>query len=131
MTKLKLRIKTAATEVEYEREHSFLNAEMPKLLEIITKSDNTQPKAILLEAMNGLQQCMDELEGIYQNVSVCLDKFKELSQSQYMQEVTQSFNLQYLGLQNQMQDENRRFTLVSNIMKIKHETAKNVINNLR
>jgi hypothetical protein len=30
-----------------------------------------------------------------------------------------------------MQDENRRFTLVSNIMKTKHDTAKNAINNVR
>ncbi len=47
------------------------------------------------------------------------------------QEMSQSFNLQYLGLQQQMQDENRRFTLVSNIMKTKHDTAKNAINNVR
>ena len=48
-----------------------------------------------------------------------------------MQEMSQSFNLQYLGLQQNMQDENRRFTLVSNIMKTKHDTAKNAINNVR
>jgi hypothetical protein len=48
-----------------------------------------------------------------------------------MQKMSQSFNLQYLGLQQAMQDENRRFTLVSNIMKTKHDTAKNAINNVR
>ena len=48
-----------------------------------------------------------------------------------MTEMSQSFNIQYLGLQQQMQDENRRFTLVSNIMKNKHDTAKNSINNIR
>ncbi len=47
------------------------------------------------------------------------------------QEMSQSFNMQYLGLQQQMQDENRRFTLISNIMKTKHDTAKNAINNIR
>jgi uncharacterized tellurite resistance protein B-like protein len=47
------------------------------------------------------------------------------------QEMSQSFNLQYLGLQQQMQDENRRFTLISNIMKTKHDTAKNSISNVR
>jgi hypothetical protein len=46
-------------------------------------------------------------------------------------EMGQSFNLQYLGLQQQMQDENRRFTLISNIMKNKHDTAKNSISNVR
>jgi len=48
-----------------------------------------------------------------------------------LEEMNQSFNLQYLGLQQQMQDENRRFTLISNIMKTKHDTAKNAISNIR
>jgi hypothetical protein len=50
---------------------------------------------------------------------------------QNMQEMSQSFNLQYLDLQQNMQQENRQFTLVSNIMKNKHDTAKNSINNIR
>ena len=45
--------------------------------------------------------------------------------------MNQSFNMQYLGLQQQMQDESRQFTLLSNIMKTKHDTAKNSISNLR
>jgi len=53
-----------------------------------------------------------------------------LAQKQ-MQEMNQSFNLQYLTLQQQMQDESRRFSLLSNIMKDKHDTAKNSISNLR
>jgi len=48
-----------------------------------------------------------------------------------MQEMNQSFNMQYLGLQQKMQDESRRFTMISNIMKTKHDTAKNSISNLR
>ena len=48
-----------------------------------------------------------------------------------MTEMSQSFNLQYLDLQQQLQDENRRFTLVSNIMKTKHDTSKSAINNVR
>ena len=48
-----------------------------------------------------------------------------------MQEMSQSFNVQYLALQQDMQRENRQFTMVSNIMKTKHDTAKNAINNVR
>ena len=48
-----------------------------------------------------------------------------------MQEMNQSFNLQYLQLQQKMQSDNRQFTLLSNIMKTKHDTAKNAINNVR
>jgi hypothetical protein len=48
-----------------------------------------------------------------------------------MQELNQSFNLQYLSLQQNMQADNRQFTTLSNIMKTKHDTAKNSINNVR
>jgi hypothetical protein len=50
---------------------------------------------------------------------------------QQMQETQMSFNLQYLQLQSQMQNENRQFTAVSNIMKTKHDTVKNTISNIR
>ena len=43
----------------------------------------------------------------------------------------QSFNLQYLKIQQSMQEQNRQFTLVSNIMKVKHDTAQSAINNVR
>lgn len=48
-----------------------------------------------------------------------------------MQETQMSFNLQYLQLQSAMQNENRQFTTVSNIMKTKHDTVKNSISNIR
>ena len=48
-----------------------------------------------------------------------------------MQEMNMGFNLQYLQLQQNMQQDNRQFTLLSNIMKTKHDTAKNAIGNVR
>ena len=48
-----------------------------------------------------------------------------------LQELNQSFNLQYLTLQQKMQADNRQFTALSNIMKTKHDTAKNAISNVR
>jgi hypothetical protein len=51
--------------------------------------------------------------------------------TQSLQETQMSFNLQYLQLQNAMQDENRQFTMVSNIMKTKHDTVKNAISNIK
>ena len=51
--------------------------------------------------------------------------------SSRMQETVKLFNLQYLQLQQKMQQDNRQFTLISNIMKAKHDTAKNAIDNLR
>jgi len=48
-----------------------------------------------------------------------------------LQEMSQSFNMQYLMLQNTISHENRCFSTVSNSMKNKHDTAKNSINNIR
>lgn len=47
------------------------------------------------------------------------------------QETELSFNLQYLQLQSQMQNENRSYTAISNILKSKHESVKNSIANIR
>src|SRR4051812_31482182 len=55
----------------------------------------------------------------------------QLNATKHMQEIQMSFNLQYLSLQSQMQNENRQFTAVSNIMKTKHDTVKNSIGNIR
>ena len=48
-----------------------------------------------------------------------------------MQEQSQSFNLQFLALQEEVQQENRKFTTISNVLKAKHETAKGAIGNIR
>ena len=54
-----------------------------------------------------------------------------MNQTKDMQEMMQSFNLQYLQLQEKMQSENRSFSTVSNVMKTKHDTAKTSISNVR
>ena len=43
----------------------------------------------------------------------------------------QQWTLQYLALQNQMQQESREYNTVSNILKVRHESAKTAINNIR
>ena len=55
----------------------------------------------------------------------------QLLATKKMQEMNQGFNLQYLELQQNMQQENRKFSTLSNIMKTKHDTAKATINNVR
>jgi hypothetical protein len=54
-----------------------------------------------------------------------------MSQMRSFQEMNMSFNMQYLALQEKMQADNRQFSTLSNIMKTKHDTAKNAINNVR
>lgn len=51
--------------------------------------------------------------------------------TQQMQEMNQVFNLQYLQLQERMQHEGRAFTSMSNVMKAKHDAARNTLSNLK
>lgn len=48
-----------------------------------------------------------------------------------MQEQGRSFNMQYLALQEKLQKESREYTTVSNIMKVRHDSAKGAISNIR
>ncbi|MDC0709667.1 hypothetical protein POL68_14440 [Stigmatella sp. ncwal1] len=43
----------------------------------------------------------------------------------------QKFNLEYLQLQNGLQQESREHNAISNIMKVRHDSAKAAINNIR
>ena len=54
-----------------------------------------------------------------------------MNATRQMQGMNQSYNLQYLQLQQKMQAQNRQFTMMSNIIKTKHDTAMNVIKNMR
>jgi hypothetical protein len=54
----------------------------------------------------------------------------QIQATQQMQELQTSFNLEYLQLQSSMQNENRQFKVVSNIMKTRHDTVKNSISNI-
>jgi hypothetical protein len=68
---------------------------------------------------------------VAQDSSACRDhRWLELA-TKAMQDMQMSFNLQYLQVQSQMQNENRSYTALSNIMKTKHDTVKNSISNVR
>ena len=54
-----------------------------------------------------------------------------MSATKQMAEFQASFNLQYLQLQEKVQQDTRQFNLISNIMKTKHDAAKNALNNVR
>lgn len=54
----------------------------------------------------------------------------QMEQMFEMQKQSQAFNLQYLELQNELQEDNRRFSTLSNLMKVRHDTAKSAINNM-
>jgi len=54
-----------------------------------------------------------------------------LEAQRLLQQQGQSFNTQYLSLQNEIQRESREYNTVSNIMKVRHESAKAAITNIR
>lgn len=53
-----------------------------------------------------------------------------LDATRTLQQQSQSFNLQYLQLQEGLQRENREFTALSNVMKVKHDSARSAIQNI-
>ncbi len=59
------------------------------------------------------------------------DSMALLQAQQALQEQGQSFNMQYLALQDQMQKESQGYQAISNIMKVRSDSAKAAINNIR
>jgi hypothetical protein len=60
------------------------------------------------------------------------DAFNQMmGATRQMAEFQASFNLQYLQLQEKIQIDTRQFNLISNVMKTKHDAAKNALNNVR
>jgi len=53
-----------------------------------------------------------------------------LEATRAMQLEAQAMNLQYLQLQERMQQESREFTTLSNVMRVKHDTARAAIGNI-
>lgn len=53
-----------------------------------------------------------------------------LEATKALQQEARTFNLQYLQLQEQMQRDSREFTALSNVMKVKHDSAKAAIANI-
>ena len=55
----------------------------------------------------------------------------DLATMQAMQRESQAFNMQLLGLQEQVQQDSQRFSTLSNVMRAKHDTAKAAVSNIR
>ncbi len=99
------------------------------------------PKSQAQMALAELRADLDKLVGIHNAYRQSAEAFgavqggskqgQQMNATKQMKEMNQSFNLQYLQLQQTMQQQNRQFTMMSNIMKTKHDTAKNAINNIR
>jgi hypothetical protein len=97
------------------------------------------------QAHQAMDRCVTNLERLLRDLSMAMNRHHSrvtalLAQASArpesrtiaeLQRVQADFNVQYLQLQSQMQNENRSYTAISNIMKTKHDTAKNSISNVR
>lgn len=154
---IKIRLKVNGTEIEYEGRQKRLNTNLPHLLELATSSHNGEIKKNLGELNESLQTNLANLDSLATSIAESSidienkikDNQVELHRSleeivslahnpdelivatRKLQEMQASFSMQYLALQQKIQQENREFNLVSNIMKTKHEAAKNAVNNIR
>ena len=54
-----------------------------------------------------------------------------MASARALQAESAAFNAQYLQLQEAMQRENREYTALSNVMKVKHDTARAAIGNIQ
>ena len=68
----------------------------------------------------------DPLTGLEQQTGADL-----LAMQRQLQQEGISQSAQYLQLQDQMQRESRQYSAVSNVMKVRHDSAKAAINNIR
>ena len=156
----KLTLKSASMKIKYEGDDRFLKTNLMEIQTAFRKSENEAVKRELLQLHEEVEQNFIVLSAIFASASKLNDElFSAIEESnsksikyieeikasadrgeastalfdavRQMQEMQMSFNLQYLMLQNKISHENRQFTMVSNIMKNKHDTAKNSINNIR
>jgi hypothetical protein len=107
-------------------DRALLNELASRLLKALPRNARLpdDARSLLAKAASGLSD--SDISTLADDASAQL-----LEATQQMQETQMSFNLQYLQLQSQMQNENRSYTAVSNIMKTKHDTVKNSISNIR
>jgi chromosome segregation ATPase len=126
-----VKVNTNATQFQSrEMEYQQLQNDL-KQLDIQKKQVMEQLKAYDEKQKEVLGR-VQNLETFYNNLNPSGESTTQLlDATKNMQETQMSFNLQYLQLQNQMQNENRQFSMVSNIMKTKHDTVKNSISNIR
>jgi len=106
-----------AKEVQLATEaHAELNASMRKTQALLERSGQLTEKLVA------------ETARIVDQASLSTALKKELV---LLKTALRAFSVQYLKLQTQMQNENRAYTLISNVLKSKHDTVKNTIGNIK
>ena len=137
-----------------------LDAQEPRTVKsntMLQDPKNVEVKKELLDLNQTLQQDFATLESHYLNISKLNDELQSTTQEyseklmnliernissasnqselvpilKVMKEMHNSYYRQYKNLQNAMQMESRKFNVISNAMKAKHDSEKAAINNIR
>lgn len=82
-------------------------------------------------ATGGAGAPMRALAGVTSGVGVGASESGSIDQIRQMNAESQGFQMEYLQIQQQVQDDNRRFSLLTNVMRSHHETTKAAIQNIR
>jgi len=154
---IKLKLNLHGTEIRFEGKAKHLKTSLPQLLELAASSHNGEIKKDLLALNDDLELNLAKLDGIAASIAASSEDFKNrvvenqekfeefieniatygdnpdelFSAAGQLREMNASFSMQYLMLQQKIQQETRAFNLLSNVMKTRHEAAKNAINNIR
>lgn len=84
-----------------------------------------------------------KMSGLYQALSAKVASVSKLAASsgtsssalmqatQQMQQMQMSFDLQYLSLQEQMQNDSREYTALSNVLEARYDTMKGILANMK
>jgi len=113
--------------VTIEQRLRCLNAELDAGQEMLSRlvAEEENVRQTMQRIVKAIQALEEELAGAQAEPSSWSAQAKRLAQ------VTGRFNQQYLALQQEMLNENRIYSMLSNIMKNLHDTVRNVISNLR
>lgn len=154
---IKLRLNLHGTEIKYEGKAKHFKTSLPQLLDLAASSHNGQVKRDLLALNDDLVLIRARLDGLAASIAASNEEFKDrvgenkekfegliekiatlgdspdelFSATGQLREMNASFSMQYLQMQQKIQQETREFNLLSNVMKTKHEAAKNAVNNIR
>lgn len=83
------------------------------------------------DAVNGIAGPSSGVVGETTTVGGAGAGSSDMSNVAALQRESQAFNLQLLALQEEIQQENRRFSTVTNVLRARHDTAKAAISNIR
>ncbi len=125
-----------------QRPHGRSGARVARA-EAVSPGGQSDPLGALLASHDRLMQQHAQVQKLFEALSAKVNELGKLSGAKHrsqgqidattreLVEMNRSFSLQYTQLQNQMQNENRQYSAVSNVMKNKYSSAQSSLGNIR